>query len=73
MRAEWLKRITPGWDWLWIDTDVPMRRSARIWQSVAFRYQTGPATKRINHLIRSQSEGRVFDLMWVDKAVFIRP
>jgi spore maturation protein CgeB len=73
MRAEWLQRITPGWDWLWIDTDVPMMRSARIWQSVAFRYHTGPATRRINRLIRSQSEGQAFDLLWVDKAVFIRP
>ena len=73
MRAEWLRRITPDCDWHWIDTDLPMMRSARAWQSIAFRYKGGFAVRRINEFVLSHLASRAFDLIWVDKAVFLRP
>lgn len=73
MRAEWLRKITPEWDWKWIDTDLPMTRSARIWQSLAFRFQIGAAVQRINELVRRQLDRESVGLIWVDKAVFLMP
>jgi spore maturation protein CgeB len=73
MRADWLRRINPDWDWQWIDTDIPMLRSARIWQSLAFRYQAGLAVQRINQFVVDQLSAKSYDLIWVDKAVFLSP
>jgi spore maturation protein CgeB len=71
MRAEWLGRITPSWEWQWIDTDRPMIESARVWQSLAYRYQSGLAVRRINELVANAIATQSFDLIWIDKAVFL--
>ncbi len=73
MRAEWLRNLTPTWDWQWIDTDPPMAGSARAWRSLAFRRQSGPAVNRINAEVTSNLKSSITDLIWVDKAVFLRP
>ena len=73
MRAEWLRRLTPGWSWTWVDTDPPMATSSKVWQSLAFRAKLGKALTRINDEVVSGIGGRSFDLLWVDKGVFLRP
>lgn len=70
MRAEWLRKITPTWKWTRIDTDPPLESSARIWRSLAYRYQTGRAVKAINDKV-SRDLPASSDLVWVDKAVFL--
>lgn len=72
MRAEVLRELKPDWDWDWVDTDGPMRGSARLWRSLAFRYKTGFAVIRINSLVENAlSEKGNYDLVWVDKGVFL--
>lgn len=72
MRAEALKQLTPGWDWEWIDTDEPMRESARWAQTLAFRLRLGPVVGRVDRLVAARTKGRSYDLIWVDKGVLLR-
>lgn len=72
MRAEWLKKLTPEWNWTWFDTDAPMRRSARMWRSLAFRCHAGLAVSRINDDIIAHLGSSTFELIWIDKGVFLR-
>jgi spore maturation protein CgeB len=71
MRADCLRRLTPGWDWEWVDTDPPMRESARPWRTLAFRYQRGKAVDRINRLVMGRIGDTPRDLVWVEKGVFL--
>lgn len=73
MRADCLRRLTPDWDWEWVDTDPPMRESAWPWRTLAFRYQLGKAVDRINRLVVGRIGNTRRDLVWVDKGVFLRP
>ena len=73
MRATVLRELTPGWDWKWVDTDVPMNRAHRVWQTAAFRFNSGPAVSRINDLVLDEIANSSLDVAWVDKAVFLRP
>lgn len=73
MRAECLSRLTPEWAWDWVDTDPPLQHSARLWQTLAFRSNIGAAVDRINDLVSSHVSANSYDLVWVDKAVFLRP
>jgi hypothetical protein len=73
MRAETLKRLTPDWTWKWVDTDIPMLRSSRLWKTLAFRTNSGAAVTRINHFVLSELHGEEFELAWIDKAVFLYP
>jgi len=72
MRAEWLRKLTPDWHWEWLDTDVPLMGTQRISQSLAYRYQIGPAVDAINRAISEWIRDRSLDLAWVDKAMFLR-
>ena len=72
MRAEWLKKLTPDCEWTWVDTDPPMVESARLWRSLAFRFHQGKAVDRINDTVVRGIGSEPFDLIWVDKAVFLR-
>lgn len=73
MRAECLRSLRPDWRWVWIDTDVPMRASLRIWRSMAFRLRRGPVVERINATISQNLQGVESVLTWVDKGVYIDP
>ena len=73
MRAECLRGLTPGWTWQWVDTDAAVIGSPRIWQSAAYRLKLGPAVASLNELVLAQIRSCEFDLVWVDKAVFLWP
>ncbi len=72
MRAEALKQLTPGSDWDWVDTDQPMREAPRWAQTLAFRFRLGPVVGRVDRLVAARTEGRHYDLIWVDKGVLLR-
>ena len=72
MRAEVLRDLTPGWAWTWVDTDIPMRQQSRLWRTAAFRFNSGRAVREINALVQSEIADRTLDMVWVDKAVFLR-
>ena len=71
MRAEWLRRLTPGWTWTWIDTGASMESRHRLWRSMAYRYHVGEAVDAINRKVLDQLPSDL-DLIWVDKGVFLR-
>ena len=73
MRAECLRRLTPDWDWQWIDTDPPMQESSRLWKTMAFRFNTGKVVEAINDLVMKNAARLNADLAWIDKAVFLYP
>jgi hypothetical protein len=73
MRAEWLRRLTPDWEWEWMDTDALVLGTSRISQSLAYRVQRGPAVAAINSAVTKWFADRSFDLTWVDKAIFLQP
>lgn len=71
MRAETLRKLTPSYEWEWIDTDPPMNESARVWKTVAFRMGTGKTVTAINRLVSSRMGATRCDLVWIDKGVFL--
>jgi spore maturation protein CgeB len=73
MRAECLRELTPDWTWEWLDTDPPLTSAARLWQSLAYRAQTGMAVSRVNAAVQEWIANRALDLIWIDKAIFLKP
>ena len=73
LRCDALVRALPDAEWSIIDTDLPFRRSARIWRSIAFRLRTGPAVAAINRHVLSQLPNAHADIIWVDKGVCLWP
>ena len=72
MRADTLRDLHVG-HWELIDTDEPMRCARRVWRTAAFRFQAGPVVSRINDTILARVQGRKYDLVWVDKGIYLRP
>jgi hypothetical protein len=56
-----------------VDTDSAVLGTSRIWQSAAYRLKLGPAVSSLNELVAAQIRASTFDLVWVDKAVFLWP
>jgi hypothetical protein len=56
-----------------VDTDAAVIGSPRRWQSAAYRLKLGPAVASLNELVLAKIESATFDLVWVDKAVFLWP
>ncbi len=73
MRAETLKSILKPADLQVIDTHIPFYQTNRWVRSFGFRYKKGPLIKKINHYILNSIKQDHYDLIWVDKAVFISP
>ncbi len=72
MRAESLRRLTPEFEWTWVDTDPPLQQAARVWRTLAFRSRVGRAVNRINEEVGAGIGREPHDLIWVDKGVFLR-
>jgi len=71
MRADTLRSITHSDRWEQLDTDEGFRESSRIWKSMAFRLKSGPLVRQINRNIVQRTEGEQYDLVWVDKGVYL--
>ena len=74
MRGEYLRQILGGSDFKVINTDVPMEKTGRLSKSLAWRYKIGPFISNINNYIVDSLQGDFnYDLVWIDKGVFIKP
>jgi spore maturation protein CgeB len=71
MRADNLRSILKDWDTKLVDTNIPFKKQSRFSQSIGFRYKRGPLIRLINNYILSQIEGDKYELIWVDKGVYI--
>ncbi|MDC0957042.1 glycosyltransferase [Flavobacteriaceae bacterium] len=56
-----------------IDTHLPFFKTHRLWRSIGFRYKSGPLITNTNKFIVTSLKQETYDLIWVDKAVFITP
>jgi hypothetical protein len=72
MRAGRLKELMPSCDWVWVDTDHEILQSSHLWQTVAYRLKTGRAVDRLNRVVENKIGSDRYDLIWVDKAIFLR-
>ena len=74
MRGEYLRQILGGSDFKVINTDVPMEKTGRLSKSLGWRYKIGPFISNINNYIVDSLQGDFnYDLVWIDKGVFIKP
>lgn len=55
-----------------VDIHVPFYNTSKVWRSIGFRYKKGPLIRKINKYISHQFKRANYDLIWVDKGIFIR-
>jgi hypothetical protein len=73
-RGEQLREILKPELFFVVDIDTPIDQTPRIFRSFGWRYYTGPLITRINDYLEAQIIDQPhFDLVWIDKGVFIRP
>jgi spore maturation protein CgeB len=73
MRGEALKAIIKPTIFEGIDTHIPFYKTHRLLRSFGFRYKKGPLINNINKYIVAALKQETYDLIWVDKAVFVTP
>lgn len=71
-RGEALKNIFKDFDFQIIDTNVPFYKVSKFWRTLAFRFKTGKVIWDTNTYILQNLAG-TYDVIWVDKAVYITP
>lgn len=74
MRGEYLKQILKPNLFHVINIDIPISLENRFFRSLGWRYKIGPLINRINsYLTASLDKKWNYDLVWIDKGVFIDP
>jgi spore maturation protein CgeB len=73
MRAETIQKVIQPDDFQVIDTHVPFFKTNGVFRSLGFRYKIGPLISATNNYIVNHLKASSFDLIWVDKGVFITP
>lgn len=54
-----------------IDTHIPFYGTSKVIRSIGFRYKVGPLIWNINSFVRKAMSNVIYDLIWVDKGVFL--
>ncbi len=73
-RGEQLREILHPEDFFVVDIDVPVDQTSRIFKSIGWRFYIGPMITRINNYLEDQIMNKPhFDIVWIDKGVFIKP
>lgn len=72
MRGEKLRSLLAGWQFEVIDTDIPFLKHNRVFRSLGHRYKIGPVIRAINKYILQNLSPQHYDLVWIDKGVFLR-
>jgi spore maturation protein CgeB len=74
MRGEYLRQLLPDYEFLTINTDVPISATPKLLRSMGWRYKRGPLIRNINKYILTELRGSFsYNLVWIDKGVFIDP
>lgn len=72
MRGEALKKVLENSDFKLVDVSQSLKNHSRLFRSLGWRYQIGPLVNSINNSITNKLD-RTYDLIWVDKGMFITP
>ncbi|HUQ66875.1 MAG TPA: glycosyltransferase [Flavitalea sp.] len=74
MRGEYLKQLLPEHRFVILNTDEPINATPKIFRSMGWRYKKGPLIWNINQYISNAlNQNYNYDLVWIDKGVFIDP
>lgn len=73
MRGEYLRELLPSADFSVIDTSIVLENTSRIFRSMGWRWKIGPFINNINSYIIQNLPHEFYDLVWIDKGVFIKP
>ena len=74
MRGDYLREILIPEEFTIIDINIPLQSTHRIFRSFGWRTKKGPLIKNINNFILDKLHGNWnYDLIWVDKGVFVLP
>jgi len=76
MRADQLKSIINDVEeFMVIDTHIPFYKTSKLWRSFGFRFKIGPLINNTNTFVEEELKSiknkTKFDLIWIDKGVFI--
>jgi len=66
-----VKGLLPEAQFISIDTLNPLYETPRLFRSVGFRWKTGPLIGRVNDYVLERVGKDPYDLIWVDKAVYL--
>ena len=73
MRCKVIQKILKPSIFQVIDANIPFYKTHRLLRSFGFRYKKGPLINNINKYIIAALKEKAYDLIWVDKAVFLTP
>lgn len=73
MRGEVLQELLCSWEHHVADTNEVFFKHSKLWKSIAFRYKSGPVITRLNKFIYEKAYHKFYDLIWIDKGVYIQP
>lgn len=71
MRADQIKSILNPESFDIIDTHIPFYNTPKLIRSFGFRFKKGPLVWNINRYIRKTIRKDHYDLIWVDKGIFL--
>ena len=72
MRADVISEIFGENEFDFIDTNIPFYKTIRVFRTLGFRYKIGPLIKAINNYIKRNLNRSNYDLIWIDKGVFVQ-
>jgi len=74
MRGEYLKDLLQPEEFRVVNIDIPMAETPSVFKSFGWRLKSGPLIWKINNYLKKQIQGAgEFNVIWIDKGVFIRP
>ena len=73
MRADVLAALLPDTSWEHVDSASGFRESTRFFMTMAFRARSGPLVHRFNQDVKEKTKKGQYDLVWVDKGVYLWP
>lgn len=72
MRADELSKIINANNFDVIDTNIPFYKTLRVYRTIGFRFKLGPLIWQINKYIKNNLNNTCYDLIWIDKAIFLQ-
>ncbi len=71
MRGEAIRELHQPETFQVIDTNVVFNTINRVYRTIGFKWKIGPLLKKINKLILEQTNNQNYDLIWVDKGIYL--
>lgn len=72
MRALQIERILSPSTFEVIDTNIPFLELPKILRSIGFQFKKGPLISKLNTYVKNHIHLLFYDLVWIDKGVYIQ-